>query len=387
MMIMFVDGRKRKRCKHEENGKMCESSAEGATEFCKKHGGGKRCKHEENGKMCDASAQRATDFCIKHGGGKRCKHEENGKKCNASARGATEFCVKHGGGKRCKHEEDGKKCNASAQRATDFCKKHGGGKRCKHEENGKMCESSAEGATEFCKKHGGGKRCKHEENGKMCESSAVGATEFCKKHGGGKRCKHEENGKMCDASAQRATDFCIKHGGGKRCPNCINWIDSRSGKRNYDWYCATCFKRVFPEDPRSKIIYEHTKEIRVRNFINEHFEGFIHDKPMWISGCECVHRRRVDHRKLVGGVMLAIETDEFGHRGYDAYDEDIRYDDLVSYHTGKWVVIRFNPDGKGVDIEDKLDILKNTLDTLIERILNGDLDTSDQLLEVHKLFY
>jgi len=34
----------------------------------------------------------------------------------------------------------------------------------------------------------------------------------------------------------------------KRCPNCIEWIDSRSGKSKYDGYCATCFKRVFPDD-------------------------------------------------------------------------------------------------------------------------------------------
>ena len=38
-------------------------------------------------------------------------------------------------------------------------------------------------------------------------------------------------------------------------------------------YCATCFKRVFPNDQRSQIIYTHTKEIMVRNAININFEG------------------------------------------------------------------------------------------------------------------
>jgi len=152
-------------------------------------------------------------------------------------------------------------------------------------------------------------------------------------HGGGKRCS--ELG--CESSAQGGTDKCITHGGGKRCPNCIDWIDSRSGNSKYDGYCATCFKRVFPDDPRSKVIYSHTKEIRVRNAISEYiainkeFEGFIHDRPLYTENCDCTHRRRVDHRKLFGNTILAVETDEFCHRGYDEYDEEIRYDNLLFY--------------------------------------------------------
>ena len=41
------------------------------------------------------------------------------------------------------------------------------------------------------------------------------------------------------------------------------------------------------------------------------------------------------HRKLIGGTILAIETDEFGHRGYDPTDEEIRYDDVYMIHSGK----------------------------------------------------
>lgn len=153
-------------------------------------------------------------------------------------------------------------------------------------------------------------------------------------------------------------------------------------------YDFTCFKRLFPDDPRSKVIYEHTKEIRVRNMINARFDGFVHDTPLWVSGCDCTHRRRVDHRKLINGVMLAVETDEFGHRGYDARDEEIRYDDLVCYHTGAWIFIRFNPDGdKGVDFEDKLEMLREEMSAHIERIESGMVNASEQLVEIHKLFY
>jgi hypothetical protein len=33
--------------------------------------------------------------------------------------------------------------------------------------------------------------------------------------------------------------------------------------------------------------------------------------------------------------MLAVETDENAHRGYDEKDEEIRYDDLYMIHSGK----------------------------------------------------
>ena len=181
--------------------------------------------------------------------------------------------------------------------------------------------------------------------------------------------------------------FCKKHGGGKRCPNCIDWIDSRSGSRKYDWYCATCFKRLFPEDPRSKVIYEHTKEIRVRNFINEYFEGFIHDTPLYTGNCDCSHRRRVDHRRLIGDTILAIETDENRHQGYDEKDEEIRYDDLYMIHSGKWIFIRFNPDetrNDKTDLEDRLEILKGEIESQISRI---ESETNTEILEIVKLFY
>jgi hypothetical protein len=172
----------------------------------------------------------------------------------------------------------------------------------------------------------------------------------------------------------------------KRCPNCIDWIDSRVGNLNYDGYCATCFKQIFPDDDRSKIIYQHTKEIMVRNAINKHFEGFVHDKPLYTGNCDCTHRRRVDHRKLIGNTVLAIETDEFGHRSYDEKDEEIRYDDLFMIHSGKWIYIRFNPDSNRdkTDIVDKIDKLIDVVCTQIKRIENEE---NTDLVEIIRLFY
>ena len=227
-----------------------------------------------------------------------------------------------------------------------------------------------------CIKHGGGARCVEKD----CKSRSRWPSDKCIKHGGGARCVEKD----CTSSARWPSDKCIKHGGGPRCPNCITWPDSRCGNAKYDGYCATCFKRVFPNDERSKVIHEHTKEIRVRNTINEKFEGFIHDKPLYTGGCDCTHRRRIDHRKLIGNTILAIETDEGAHDRYNEKDEEIRYDDLYMIHSGKWIWIRFNPDGRGVDMSDKLDRLVQTIEEAIHRIENEE---NIELIEIVKLYY
>ena len=319
-------------------------------------------------------ARGATGFCARHGGGKLCAHKEG---CDKSAQGATKFCIVHGGGKRCAHKEG---CTKSAKGATKYCIVHGGGKRCAHKEG---CTKGAEGATAYCIVHGGGKRCAHKEG---CTKSAEGATNFCSIHGGGKRCAH----KGCTKGARGATSYCTVHGGGLRCPNCATWPDSRSGNRKYDGHCATCFKRIFPTDPRSKVIYEHTKEILVRNALNEKYPGIVaHNHPIYTGQC-CTHSRRIDHRMQINETLLCVETDEHAHSGYDKRDEEIRYDDLYMAYSGKWIFIRFNPDGRGVEplaplaMEDKLARLMEEVETQTARIERSE---NTELLEIIKLFY
>jgi hypothetical protein len=53
-------------------------------------------------------------------------------------------------------------------------------------------------------------------------------------------------------------------------------------------------------------------------------------------------------------------------------------------HSGKWIFIRFNPDGKGVDMVDKLERLVEEIQIQIDRIEN---DKNKELLEIVKLFY
>ena len=87
---------------------------------------------------------------------------------------------------------------------------------------------------------------------------------------------------------------------------------------------------------------------------------------------------------MIGNTILAVETDEFGHSSYDEKDEIIRYDDLYMIHSGKWIFIRFNPDGnKKIDMEDKLEKL---LDTIEEQVGRIKTEENEELLEIIKLY-
>ena len=47
---------------------------------------------------------------------------------------------------------------------------------------------------------------------------------------------------------------------------------------------------------------------------------------------------------LVNKTMLCIEIDEHEHKDYTKYDESMWYDNLVMDCSGKYIVIRYNPD-------------------------------------------
>jgi hypothetical protein len=148
------------------------------------------------------------------------------------------------------------------------------------------------------------------------------------------------------------------------------------GNPKYKNYCTECFRRNFPLDPMTFQIRSKTKEIAVRDFINANYDGFQHDKHLDTNHCDCSVRRRIDHRKLFGNTLLAIDTDENQHKPYDKMDEETRYDDLYMAFSGKWIYIRFNPDKyrnkkgetKNPMIATRLEVLKNEIDKQIRRI-------------------
>jgi len=173
---------------------------------------------------------------------------------------------------------------------------------------------------------------------------------------------------------------------------CLGMGCTIKGNSKYKNYCTECFRREFPLDPLTFQIRSKTKEIAVRDFINSNFEGFQHDQPLYTSHCDCTVRRRIDHRRLIGNTLLAIETDENQHKGYDAMDEQTRYDDLYMAFSGKWVYIRFNPDkyvndrgiSKNPAIATRLTVLKQEIEKQIQRIQNEE---NTKLVEQVYLFY
>ena len=180
----------------------------------------------------------------------------------------------------------------------------------------------------------------------------------------------------------------IKH---KKCKadNCYT-----CSNKNYKGYCTNCYQHLFPLDPLTFQIRSKTKEIAVRDFINEKFEGFQHDKPLWYNetACDCTTKRRIDHRKLINGTLLCIETDENQHKSYSKTDEEARYNDLFMAYGGKFIFIRFNPDkykdGKSKSCNpmlfNRLIILEEEIHKQIKRIENEE---NKELLEVIELFF
>jgi hypothetical protein len=173
----------------------------------------------------------------------------------------------------------------------------------------------------------------------------------------------------------------------KKCLGCINSEGiinecpyNTTGNPKYKNYCTECFKRNFPLDPLTFQIRSKTKEIAVRDFINTYFDGFQHNRHLLTGHCDCSIRRSIDHRKLIGNTLLAIETDENQHKGYDKMNEETRYDDLYMAHSGKWIYIRFNPDkyinkngtSKNPAIATRLLVLKNEIEKQIQRIEHGE---------------
>jgi hypothetical protein len=196
---------------------------------------------------------------------------------------------------------------------------------------------------------------------------------------------------------EKKARFCVNH-------RLINMIDVHNSKckanfclgslanKKYKGYCASCYQQLFPTDPLTLQMNSKTKEIAVRDYINLNFDGFQHDKPLWTGNCDCTHRRRIDHRKLIGNTLLCIETDENQHKNYNDKDEEIRYDDLFMLHSGKFVFIRFNPDKfkdkncKSVNpmLYTRLPVLKEEIEKQISRIKKEE---NIELLEIIKLYY
>jgi hypothetical protein len=234
-----------------------------------------------------------------------------------------------------------------------------------------------------------------ESRGKFCGTHKVDGMVDVKN----KRCEHEgcklqpnfnfeeeSRGKFCSTHKEEGM-VDVKH---EKCKS--NACLGTRANNKFKGYCTACFQHLFPLDPLTFQIRSKTKEIAVRDYINSNFEGFQHDKPLFTGNCDCTHRRRIDHRVLIGNTLLCIETDESQHKTYNKKNEEIRYDDLYMIHSGKFVFIRFNPDKfkdkHNISVNPmlymRLHVLKKEIQKQIERIRNEE---NKELLEIIKLYY
>ena len=193
---------------------------------------------------------------------------------------------------------------------------------------------------------------------------------------------------MTDIVSPKCKGLVNFQGKAMECP-----FDHRA-KQKYSMYCTKCFEQNFPDDPRTCMIRARSHENAVRDFLAANYEdpSFIHNTSLWTGQAECTCRRRIDFRALIGNTLLCIEVDENQHAYRDAEDEELRYNDLMMLHGGKFVFIRFNPDlyideeglRKNPTMESRLLVLKDAIDEQIERIEEED---NEELVEILYLFY
>ena len=191
------------------------------------------------------------------------------------------------------------------------------------------------------------------------------------------------------------------------CKNCAEWIDgqelSSRTKKKYDYHCARCFVRCFPNDPRCIKAYAHTKELKVKKWLMESGESFlgycysdfIHDQVMYTTHSKCYYKRRIDFRIQINNTILCIEVNEKQHKT-KAYkeDEERRKNNIVESNTFNYVFILFNPDSfldsngkrRNPPIKNRFPRLKEEINKQIKKILNEE-NNKDTLLEEIKLFY
>lgn len=186
----------------------------------------------------------------------------------------------------------------------------------------------------------------------------------------------------------------------KKCNGLINYEDKGSmacpydsrAKKKYSYYCTKCFEYNFPDDPLTANIRSKTDENVVKEFLEENYKEFIHNKALWTDQADCTCRRRIDFRTTIDNTLLCIEVDENQHKYYDPTDKDNRYDDLMMTQGSKMIFIRFNPhlyidsDGrrKNPEMSTRLKALKSTIEEQKERIKNEE---NSELLEVILLFF
>lgn len=321
----------------------------------------------------------------------RCEHGIQPSRCK-ECKGVS-FCI-HGKIKIACVECDGSQiCQHKKQRY--MCKDCGGAAYCEHGIKKSICIDC-----------NGSQLCEHKKHKRYClkcEGTAFCIHKirkiYCRECGGTSICQHDINRSCCIQCM--GSQICIHKIKKSRCRECDGKdlckgqenTCTQLGNKNYNGYCTFCFSNLFPDDPLTLNIRKKSKELKIRDFINENYADFIHDKPIIINNsCDCTNRRRIDFRKIIGNTMLAIEVDEFQHKRYDPKDEEARYNDMMMVFSGKWHYIRYNPDTyrdgnnniQNPDVYTRLAHLKKTIDKAINTIIN---EKNKELITIEYIYY
>jgi hypothetical protein len=308
-----------------------------------------------------------------------------------------------------------KKCPHDKQKSK--CKECGGGSICKHNKQKSQCKECGGSSIckhniqkSHCKKCGGSAFCEHniqKRYCKECDGSALCIHDIqkstCKKCGGSSICIHnnfKSQCKECGGSSicihNKQKSYCIDCGGSVLCKaNKQGILCLQIANKKYKKYCAKCFSNLYPDDPLSLNIRTKSFENKVRDFININYQDFQHNKLLNIGGCDCSHRRFIDNHIIINGCLLAIETDENQHKGYDIDNENNRSNDIMMAYTSPHYFIRFSPNGNYIkdgkksnpQFATRLKVLKNEIDKAIKFIESEKIYERDNLITNKYLFY
>ena len=358
-------------CEHNKLKRYCKDC--GANSICEHGRRRDRCKDCGGGsQICQHNKRRST--CVLCGGGEICEHNK--------VRG---YCKDCGGSQICQHNKHRtycKDCGGSA-----FCEHNKERRKCKDCGGSAICEHNRE---RRCKDCGGSAICEHNKQREQCKD--CGGRNICEHNKSRSQCKECGGSQICEHNKFKY--ICPDCGGTKICKSKTTIGCRTTGNRKLNGYCSHCFVNIFPEDPRALMVRKKSKELQVMTHIFSKYDGFKNDKPFYVDlegGC-CETKRRIDLRKLIGNTTLCIEVDENQHKYYIKEKEIERYNDLFMDFSGKYIVIRYNPDkyidklgkSKNPMFETRMEILEKSINKHIKRIENGE---NHDLVEIHHLLY
>ena len=308
--------------------------------------------------------------------------------------------------KKCPHnnfKSQCKECGGSSicvhNRIKSTCKECGGSSICVHNNFKSRCKECSGSALcihdrqkSQCKECGGISICIHNKFKSKCID--CGGSSICIHNKFKSQCKECGGSSICIHNKLKPN--CIDCGGSALCKaNKQDIMCLQYANKKYNNYCAKCFSNLYPDDPLSLNIRTKSFENKVKDFININYQDFQHNKLLNIGGCDCSHRRFIDHHIIINGCLLAIETDENQHKGYNINNEDNRSNDIMMAYTSPHYFIRFSPNGNYIkdgkksnpQFTTRLIILKNEIDKVIKFIKSEKIYERENLITNKYLFY